>query len=141
MTTRTASAAQAHAVAKGIRVGTWCVTSTFSMGTGQSCSAGDVIQMIKVPANATLQYLATRFNYLDASCSVGDGLDADRYNATATRTVAQGWFNITTGTVPYTYTADDTIDITADLVSITTTVGGFIMTAIFSMDPGNYGPT
>lgn len=141
MTIRTAPGAQTAVIPKGLRVGTWAVTSSFSLGASNSMSAGDVIQMIKVPANATLQYLATRFNYLDASFSVGDGLDADRYNATATRTVAQGWFNITTGTVPYTYSADDTIDITADLVSITTTVGGFIMTAIFSMDPGNYGPT
>ncbi len=139
MATRTAPAAQTAIQPKGLRVGTWAVTSSYSI-SGTSLSALDVIQMIKVPANASLQYLATRFNYIEAAFSVGDGLDIDRYNASATRSVAQGWFNITTGTVPYTYSQDDTIDITVDAVSLSTLLGGFIMTAIFSMDPGNYGP-
>jgi len=54
MSTRTASAAKTSAVnqIKSLRVGTWAVSSTFSIPAGQSISAGDVIQMIAVPEGA-----------------------------------------------------------------------------------------
>ena len=135
MTTRTASAAQSYFQAKGLRVGTWAVSVNFSLGAGQSLSAGDVIQMIKVPANAQVVYLAVGCAAPDTSFGVGDGLSVNRYVTTATRSAAQGLQLLNQINAPYTYSTDDTIDIGVTAASITTITGGFVMTAIFSMDP------
>ena len=142
MTTRTASAAQAHAVAKGLRVGTWCVTSTFSMGTGQSCSAGDVIQMIKVPANASVVFVGLRTTYAQSVVTVGDGLSDARYIGAMSTSAAHAASNFVSGFpqtgASYTYSTDDTIDIAVSLTSITSILGAFYLTAILTMDPSNY---
>lgn len=143
MATYTAAAAQASVNPKSLRVGLVAVTSVFSPGAGQSISAGDTIQMLKVPANATVVFLGLKSTYADCVGEVGDGLDDDRYiNAQSFSAahassmfapgVAAGGAN---AVAPYTYSTDDTIDIKVTLASITTIAGAFYLTAILSMDP------
>ena len=142
MTTRTASAAQAHAIAKGHRVGMWAVTSTYSMGAGQSVSATDVIQMIKVPQGASVVYVGLRTTYAQAVVTVGDGLSDARYIGAASTSAAHAIDNFTSGFpqggAPYVYSTDDTIDLAVSLTSITSILGAFYLTAILTMDPTNY---
>ena len=137
MATRTAAAAQTAIQPKALRVGLVAVTSTFTVGAGLSLSAGDVIQMVKVPAGATVVSLAVGSNYSgDAAFTVGDGLVDNRYITLRSASVAMVPVYINAVRAPYTYSTDDTIDVDISLVSISTIGGSFFMTAIFSMDTG-----
>jgi hypothetical protein len=114
-------------------VGLTTITEVYSLTT--TLSAGDVIQMVKVPKGATPVYVAV----VGASTgvtnvNVGDGNSANRFiNAYATSAAAVQQI-INTAYVPYTYTADDTIDITVSAASVAT-VGGYVtLTAVFTMD-------
>ncbi len=144
MATRTASAAKDSAIIKQLRVGCWAVSSTFSIPAGQSISAGDVIQMIAVPDGAQVVFLGVRSDYFQTTIEVGDGLDDDRYLQAMSSSALFSQvclFNGATGTnivAPYTYSTDDTIDITCSLVSVTSVLGAFYMTAILTMDPTQY---
>jgi len=137
MATRTAAAAQTAIQPKALRVGLVAVTSTFTVGAGLSLSAGDVIQMVKVPAGATVVALSVGSNYSgDAAFTVGDGLVDNRYITLRSASVAMVPVYINAVRAPYTYSTDDTIDVDISLVSISTIGGSFFMTAIFSMDTG-----
>ena len=137
MATRTATQVGSGVQPKGLRVGLVAVTSTFSLAAAQSLVAGDVIQMVKVPANATLVYMGVSGGSGDALVTVGDGVDDDRYLSAVTMSSAQPLIRtINTAYVPYTYSTDDTIDIAVSTVSVATITGGFNMIAIFSMNPG-----
>lgn len=145
MATRTASAAKASIVTmKSLRVGCWAVSSTFSIPASQSISIGDVIQMIAVPANSQVVALTLRSDYVQATLTVGDGLDDNRYvgspvSTSALFAVAFGGPGLAATVVaPYTYSTDDTIDIFVSLVSVTSVLGAFYMTAIMTMDPTQY---
>ena|SRR3990167_393090 len=142
MSTRTASAAKATAVnyLKQLRVGLWAVSSTFSIPAGQSISAGDVIQMIAVPDGSQVVSLIVKSDYFQAAIEVGDGLDDNRYvdlvSTSAAFAVAYGAGGVGANPVaPYTYSTDDTIDILVSLVSVSSVLGAFYMTAILTMDP------
>lgn len=120
---------------KGLRVGLVAVTGTYSVGAGTSLSAGDVIQMCKVPKGATLVSMSLVGGSGDALVTVGDGVSTGRYLSSVTMSSAQPTVRvINTASVPYTYSTDDTIDITIGTVSVGTITGGFDMTCIFSMD-------
>lgn len=133
MATRTANAAAAGAPPKGLRVGLVAVNETYDLSL--SLSPGDVIQMVKVPKDATPIYVAVSMPLGIGVANVGDGLDTDRYINLlfSANAVLQP---INTAYTGYTYTADDTIDIQISLVSAggsaaSGTIGLF---AIFSMD-------
>ena len=134
MTTRTAAEAQATVQPRGLRVGLVAVTSTFSPGAGQSISAGDVIQMVKVPQGATVVDLKFSTNYVQASLTVGDGLNDARYIAIRSTSAGHVMTPITTAYTPYQYSTDDTIDIFISLVSVSSIAGAFSLIAIYSMD-------
>ena len=138
MATKTAAAAQTTIQPKGLRVGLVAVTATYSISAaGQSLSAGDVIQMIKVPAGATVVSLQVSSNHSGiAGFTVGDGLDDDRYVSLISCSVAMLPVRVNTVSAPYTYSTDDTIDIDITGVTVSTLGGNFFMTAIFSMDTG-----
>lgn len=141
MATYTAVAAQAAVQPKGLRVGLVAVRSTYSIGA-VSLSAGDIFQMVKVPANATpifVQFGSTN-NSDQYLLHVGDGINTARYRSYATYSIANGyvlaWANLSPIVAPYTYSADDTIDIFISTITATSTIGGaFYMNAIFSMNP------
>ena len=133
MATFTASKCAAGIQPRGLSVGLIAVTSIYSLTT--SLSAGDVIQMVKVPKGATPVYVAlTGASTSVGSVKVGDGVSTARYvtNYGVSANAVQGAIN--TAYVPYTYSVDDTIDVTVSAVSIATLGGSFIMTAIFAMD-------
>lgn len=135
MATRTATKVGSGVQPKGLRVGLVAVTSTWSVGAGQSLAAADVIQMVKVPSGATPIYVAVSGGSGDALVTVGDGVDDDRYISAVTMSSAQPTLRtINTAYVPYTYSTDDTIDISVSTVSVGTITGGFNMIAIFSLD-------
>lgn len=137
MATFTSSACEAAVSPKGLRVGLVAVTAAWSVVN--SLSIGSTIQMVKVPANATPVFVSVlNTNAGQATLSVGDGLDEDRYRLVATTSAGQGPVTINTQYVPYTYSTDDTIDIFVSLVSVSTLGGAFYLTAIYSMDPNSH---
>jgi len=136
MATRTAAAAQATAIPKSLRYGTVAVTSTFSIPAGQSISITDVIQMIRVPAGATVVFLGVTSTYVQAAIEVGDGLLTNRYIPVQSTSAAHAAHTFVAGStnIPYTYSTDDTLDILATLVSVSSVAGAFYMTAIYTLD-------
>lgn len=135
MTTRTATKVGSGVQPKGLRVGLVAVTSIFSIGAAQSLSAGDVIQMVKVPANATPVYVAISGSPLAVGVvKVGDGISTGRYLTGLGISAGMKQNVINTSYVPYTYSAEDTIDILVSAVSLTSIGGAFNVTAIFAMD-------
>lgn len=141
MATYTASGAQAGVQPKGLRAGLVAVTGFYSLPT--SASVGMVIQMVKVPANAQAVLLKVASTITgQATVQLGDGIDPDRYYAETTLSSAMGWVYCEQNITPvaqYTYSADDTIDISISRVSISTLGGAVYLTAIFSMDPTGSG--
>ena len=126
---------------KSLSVGLIAETGTWSAGATLSLSAGDVIQMVKVPKGATPVYLFVNGSTVSGSkvIKVGDGINTGRYVAGGSISVG-GFSQITMGTgvtyVPYTYSTDDTIDILLSVLSISASAatGGYNLTVIFSMD-------
>lgn len=120
---------------KGLRVGLVADRGTWSAAATLSLSAGDLIQMVKAPANSTLVYMALVGGSGDALVTVGDTVSTARYLSSVTISSAQPTIRtINTASVPYTYSVDSTIDITVGTVSVGTITGGFDMLCIFSMD-------
>lgn len=133
MTVRTANEAQVTVQPRSLRVGLVTATSVYSPGAGASVSAGDVIQMIKVPQGATVIYTGISSNYFQAAITLGDGLSAGRYFAGST-SAAMALSPINTVYVPYQYSTDDTIDITIGSTSVSSIAGSFNLIAVWSMD-------
>ena len=135
MATFTASAAHAASGVqpKSLRVGLVAVSAVYSIVN--SLSIGSTIQMIKVPAGATPLYVSVaNTNAGQATLSVGDGLDDDRYKAHGTTSSGMGMVLSPPAAELYTYSADDTIDIFVSLVSISTLGGALYLRAIYTMD-------
>lgn len=102
-----------------------------------SSSAGDVIQMVKVAKGATPIYVAVSCTGVGVGTArVGDGVNTGRYiePLAYSAAMAQTLINVATW-IPYTYSTDDTIDILISAVSTASTVGGFTMVVISTMDP------
>lgn len=139
MATLTAVAAQAGVSPKGLRVGLVSATSLYSLAA--SLQAADVVQMVKVPKGATPVYVALSGGTGQGVCKVGDGISTGRYITGYLNSAGSKLTTINTGLVPYTYTADDTIDVLCSLVSTTAgATGAFNLTVIYTMDPGPTGP-
>jgi hypothetical protein len=140
MATYTAAAAQSTAQPRSLRVGLTEVSTVFSFGVAPA--TGDVVQMIKVTNG--MRPIAIRFMCNNATPSwmfeVGDGINTARYHSCATHSANVGWVlaqtNILVPPVPYTYSADDTIDVLYSTVTASnaTISGAIYMTAIFSMN-------
>ena len=143
MATLTATGAQSTVQPKALRVGLVAIRSTYSLAAAPS--AGDVFQMVKVPANATPVFVqfGCSNNTPSFIMEVGDGIDTDRYYSIASYSIGQGMLlaNVNKAVVlpPYTYSLDDTIDIILSTITASNaTIGGaFYMNVIFSMDPGS----
>ena len=136
MATLVASKVSAGVQPKGLRVGLCAVTSVYSIAA--SLSVGDVIQMIKVPANATPVFMSVSAAGSGAgSVNVGDANDTDRFiqNAGISASAAPVYIN-NAAYVPYTYSVDDTIDLTVSAsASFSPGASGSItLVAIFSMN-------
>ena len=129
------SRASAGVEPKGLRVGLVAVSATFSVTV--SSTIGDVIQMVKVPLGATPVYVAILGNAggSGSSVNVGDGISAARYIRNYTAATGAVLQPINTAYFPYTYSTDDTIDITVSACSLSTLAGSWNLIAIYSMDP------
>lgn len=135
MATKTATKIGAAFQPKGLRVGLVAATGIWSAAATLSLSAGDVIQMLEIPAGATVVYLALTGGSGDALITVGDTVSTNRYISSVTQSSAQPTIRtISTVLAPYTYSVDSTIDITVGTVSIGTITGGFNLFAIWGMD-------
>lgn len=135
MATLTATKAATGASTKGLRVGLVAVTSTYSVAG--VLSAGDVIQMVKVPANATPIYVAlTAVQTVTGNLvCVGDGNAAARFIVSTAASAGSAVTTINAQSfAPYTYSVDDTIDITIASMSLTLSAGSYTVFAIYSMD-------
>lgn len=136
-TKQSTTVAQIGTQPKGLRVGLVSAAAVWSSGATLSLSAGDVIQMVRVPKGASLVYMALTGGSGDALVTVGDGGDDDRYMTAITmgsNSVLVRVMTTAAAAVPYVYSVDDTIDIAVSTVSVGTITGGFNMRCIFSMD-------
>lgn len=136
MATFTATGAQAAVQPKGLRVGLVAVRSTYSINA--SVASGDVLQMVRVPANATpiwVQFGSSTTSGL-LIFEVGDGIVSGRYRSLATYSAGQGMLTASINVTPYTYSQDDTIDLVFSIATAVSLTGAVYMNAIFSMDPG-----
>lgn len=121
---------------KGLRVGLIATSAVFSF-TAISYTAGDVIQMVKVPANAAVVGMFISSNTgVAGSVIVGDGVYTARYNTgyALGASTAAGTIN-GVNYIPYVYSTDDTIDLVMS-VSVTGSLGnGSVnLVVIYSMD-------
>ncbi|HKX55669.1 MAG TPA: hypothetical protein VJN01_06195, partial [Xanthomonadales bacterium] len=88
MATLTASAAQSTSQAKMLETGVIARTAIYTFTAAQS--AGDVIQMVKVPTGAHVHDVIQVWSLGGASLTVtvGDGGSAARYNGSTSTNVA-----------------------------------------------------
>ena len=136
MATYTASAAglSSGVQPKGLRVGLVHASVTYSLNI--STSIGTVIEMIKVPQNATPVFISFGTTIAgDHTVECGDGNAAGRFRSAATLTAGLGMVIANTVIPPYTYSLDDTIDLKISLASVTTLGGAYYINVNFSMNP------
>lgn len=140
MATVTAIEAQAGIQPKSSRVAGMIAVTTFYSLTSSS-SIGTIIQMIKVPQGSTIVGGSVATNHAgQLTVQVGDGNVPGRYYAEGTLSAGMGAVALLSNVTPanasnsYTYSLDDTIDITISRVSVSTLGGAFWLTLFFSMD-------
>ena len=134
MATYTASAAQAGAQPKSLRVGLTGVSSQYD-ATTVSLSIATVFNMIKIPKGATVLFMSyANTNTGDGTVQIGDSVSGTRYKSSLTLSAGQGVVVATTANQNYKYSADDTITIRVSLSSATTLGGTFFLNAIWGMD-------
>jgi hypothetical protein len=105
------------------------VVSTFTIPTG--FATADIVEMVKIPAGAIILDLVLASNAAvgsTANLSVGDGGAAARFLASTAHTAATATRMSIPAVFGYTYSADDTVDVTA--VSIATPTVGTVLTLI-----------
>ena len=140
MATLTATAAAASAPAFYNVNG--AVTRTVRYAVTAALSAGDVIQMVKVPTGANVSDLRVwtdQFGTSNATIGgVGDGGSAARYVGTASTSSSLAVALILNpSAIGYSYSAEDTIDITIGTVTSASNVGVFVLTVTYSNGNGN----
>lgn len=134
VTTFTSSEVSLGVQPKGLRVGLIAASAIYSL-TAVSLTTGDVIQLVKVPANATVVGMYLSATHSAGSIVVGDGVDTDRYHAGYAMSVSAGVSGMSGIYVPYTYSTDDTIDATISAsVSMSTGSGAINLTVLYAMD-------
>ena len=112
------------------------VTGTFTVSA--NLAANDVLEMVKIPARATVQEIIVSSSASIAATSpgeVGDGADTDRFitsGAIGSGAASLGRLNAATGH-GYTYTSDDTIDIKFTVQTTPTTGAVIKLTAIYTL--------
>lgn len=117
MATLTATAAAATSIARYHAVGATTRTVSFNPA-GTILSAGDVIQMLKVPAGAVINDMALAISSSEQSYTItglGDGNSTSRYIASQSMVLVQT-ARLISG-IGYAYTADDTIDVVIGTVT------------------------
>ena len=134
ITTYTSPDVSAGAPNKGLRVGIIASSSVYSF-TAVSLTAGDVVQLVKVPQGATVVGMLLSATTSAGSITIGDAVDTDRYHAGYAMSVSAGVSGFSGIYVPYTYSTDDTIDATVSAsVSMSLANGAINITVLYAMD-------
>lgn len=109
MATLKATRALAGVPARTLHAGAIVETSRYTASA--TVSNGDVVQMVKVPAGARVVDLTYGCS-VAGTVAIGDGLDTNRYRATASIAVSTVLSGVSAiAGLNYEYTADDTIDV------------------------------
>ena len=112
-TTFKASLAEAGVPARYQENGAFTVVSTYTVPAASTVYAGDTIQMLKVQSGVTVTDAFMVFEDMsgdsDVTFAVGDGTTTDRFIVATDVDGGAGSARMTK--FPYTYAADDTIDI------------------------------
>lgn len=137
MATLTASAAQSTSQAKYLDHGCVARSAIYTFTAAQS--AGDVIQMVKVPKGAHVHEVIQVWSLGGAALTVtvGDGDSAARYNGSTSTNVATV-VRATAG-LGYSYSAEDTVDITVGTATSASAAGTVRLTVLYSMDQSTDG--
>lgn len=137
MATLTGSAAAAIAPAIYRENGT--VSRVVRYSIAASASAGDVVQMVKVPLGAIVTNVRCGINGHTGvlTVNVGDGNDASAYAASA---VLSGSATVLTSIpvrgIGRSYSAEDTIDITIAAVSAPVAAGELVLHVDYTLQNG-----
>lgn len=136
MATYQADRAQAEIQPRELHAGAVPFVASFTVST--ALAENDVIEMVKVPAGATVVDLWLSAEDLDTGATpsitldVGDGDDTDRYLAGSTIGQAGGFARMDTQTgAGHSYAAEDTIDVLVSAAvatgatDVTVKLGGF----------------
>lgn len=119
------------------------VTGTYTVSATNTIAAADVLQMVKVPAGATIQEVILSCSDLDTNGTptlamvVGDGTTTDRFiitSGTIGRTAAGLVRMDNHAGHGYQYTAADTIDVVISAVATAATTGTIVLTVVYSLD-------
>lgn len=128
--------------------GVFALKATYAHPTsGDGSAAGDVIQMVKVARGTTVLDVILTCEDLDSngsptiSLDVGDGGDADRYidgsnigTTGGVHRIGQGVAAATADGLFYTYTEDDTIDVTIAAAAATKVAGNITLVVLCTME-------
>ena len=134
ITTYTSPEVSAGVQPKGLRVGLIASSAVYSF-SAVSLTAGDVVQLVKVPQGATVVGMLLSATNSAGSIIVGDGVDTDRYHAGYAMSVSAGVSGMSGIYVPYTYSTDDTIDATISASASNSIGSGAInLTVLYAMD-------
>lgn len=139
MATITASAAQSTVPAKYAINRAITRIVTYDSSTVAALSAGDVIQMLRVPNGACItdvQFWTDKFGGGNSTITgVGDGSSANRYIASASTSNSLAVaLVIVPGALGYSYSVEDTIDITIGTVTSATAVGVLCLKVSYTND-------
>lgn len=140
MATLTASAAQSTVPAKYQISGTITRVVDYSLGaTGNpNLSTGDVLQMVRIPNGATILdvwFITDQLSGGNYTVTIGDGGTANRYFASLSTGSTSGINKMTlAGGVGYSYSVEDTIDITVSTVTTATASGVLRLCVKYTMD-------
>lgn len=150
MATGTSNKCATGVQARALHAGVNSVSAIFTIDAahcpnGTGLSAGDVIQMVKIPSGATILDLKIFGGGGGGAYtfSVGDGNSVARYiSATTWASTGQAYsiyqnvpqIVVATANGAYQYTADDTIDVTVVTVLTATLAGVFTLNVSYAMD-------
>lgn len=130
----------AKAPARDLPSGVLAVVGTYALSA--ALALNDVIQMVTVPAGATILNVILATTDLDTNgtptiaLTVGDGSDADRFITASTVGQAGGVANLNASTgAGYKYSATDTVDVTVATGPATGATSGTVsLTVLYTMD-------
>jgi len=131
MATYTHPKALSSAPAKAVHAGVNSVTAEYSFSN--TMSGGDIINMIRMPANAVVVDVITRYTQVTGMVGqfgVGDQSVTERYNAS----ISASGVNRATANVPVSYSASDTIRVYITGVGSLCTGGTIRVTVLYKMD-------
>lgn len=138
MATITATAAQSTVPAKYSIKGAITRVVDYSLTGNASLSSGDVIQMLRVPSGAVIMDLAFITDALSGgnyTVTIGDGNSATRYSGSLSTGSTSSFTRISLAAgVGYSYSAEDTIDITVGTATTATQSGVVRLMVSYTLD-------